>query len=112
MADNYEVLSPWAEVDPVPLQGIAPRVSDLKGKKIGLFSMTYKKSSTPMLAVVEKRLKERYPTAEFKWFEDPFSLVIADMERASDNFYITPEMKGNFEDWVKGVDAVVGAVGD
>lgn len=112
MAEQYEVLSPWAEVDPIPLKGIAPRLSDLKGKKIGLFTMTYKKASTPILAVVEKRLKERFPTTGFKWFEDPYSLVIANMERASDNYFVSQEMKDSFEEWVKGVDAVVGAVGD
>lgn len=112
MNGTYEVLSPWAEVDPVPLKGIAPRLSDLNGKKIGLFTMIYKRASTPILKVVEKRLKEKYPTTEFKWFEDPYSLIIADMERASDNFFVSKEMKDDFEAWVKGVDAVVGAVGD
>ena len=33
----YEVLSPWAEADPVPLSGISPRLEDMTGKKIGLF---------------------------------------------------------------------------
>lgn len=112
MAEAYEVLSPWAEVDPIPLKGIAPRLNDLNGKKVGLFTMTYKRASTPILKVVEKRLKEKYPTAEFKWFEDPYSLIIADKEKSNDNLFISQEMKDNFEAWVKGVDAVVGAVGD
>ncbi len=112
MNGQYEVLSPWAEVDPIPLKGLAPRLNDLNGKKIGLFSEIYKRASTPILKVVEKRLKEKYPTVEFKWFEDPCSLIIADMERASDNFFVSQEMKDSFEEWVKGVDAVVGAVGD
>ena len=34
---QYEVLSPWAEVDPIPLRGISPRIKTLAGKKIGLF---------------------------------------------------------------------------
>ena len=112
MDGQYEVMSPWSEVDAIPLKGLAPRVNELDGKKIGLFTMTYKKASTPILAMVEERLKERFPTSEFNWFEDPSALVIADMERASDNFYISQEMKDNFEDWVKEVDVVVGAVGD
>ena len=35
---QYEVLSPWADVDAVPLKGISPRVANLSGKKIGLLS--------------------------------------------------------------------------
>ena len=35
---QYEVLNPWAEVDPVSLRGLgAPRPTDLSGKTIGLF---------------------------------------------------------------------------
>jgi len=34
---QYEVLNPWADLDPVPLRGISPRVTDLAGKTIGLF---------------------------------------------------------------------------
>ena len=49
---------------------------------------------------------------EFSWFEHPISLVIADMEVAHDKFTVSAEMKDRFEDWVKGVDAVVGAIGD
>lgn len=112
MADGYGVLSPWAETDLIPLKGVVPRLDSLGGKKIGLFSMTYKKASTPMLAAVERKIKEKVPSVEFRWFEDPFSLVIADMERGSDNFFVSQELKDKFEAWVKGVDAVVGAVGD
>ena len=34
-SSSFEVLSPWAEVDPVPLKGISPRLKSLEGKKIG-----------------------------------------------------------------------------
>ena len=34
----FEVLSPWAEADPVPMEGLtAERLTDLNGKKVGLF---------------------------------------------------------------------------
>ena len=112
MNGQYEVLSPWAEVDPIPLKGIAPRLTELKGKKIGLFASVYKKASRPILAVVENRFKERFPTLRFSWFEHPVSLVVADMESAHDKFSVSPELKARFEEWVKGVDAVVAAVGD
>jgi hypothetical protein len=112
MDGQYEVMTPWAEVDPIPLKGIAPRLNDLSGKTIGLFPLIYKKASKTILSVVEKRIKEKYPNTTFKWFEQPYNLVIADEEKSSDNFQITPEMRKSFEEWVKGVDAVVGAVGD
>ena len=35
---QYEVLSPWADVDPIPVRGISPRLDSVEGKKIGLFS--------------------------------------------------------------------------
>jgi len=43
----YDVLSPWAETDPQPLQGISARLSDLRGKRIGLFA-NYKPAAVPI----------------------------------------------------------------
>ena len=114
MNNVYEVLSPWADADPVPLKGIAERVPDLAGKKIGLFHHT-KIAGPPILAVVERKLKERYPTAEFSYFR--FSRT-GDIEDRFDRIGVPEDAvqegreKDRFEDWVKGVDAVVGAVGD
>ena len=31
---QYEVLNPWAEADPIPLEGISARLNELAGKKI------------------------------------------------------------------------------
>ena len=61
----YEVMSPWAEADPIPLKGITPRVKGLSGKKIGLFRNS-KRVARPTLAVVEARLKEKFPDCEIK----------------------------------------------
>jgi hypothetical protein len=97
---QYEVLNPWAEVDPVPLKGISPRITELEGRKIGLFA-NGKRASKPIMTVVEARLKERLPNTEFSWFFFRQNLEIAD----------TPQ-KAGFEDWVKTVDAVVSAIGD
>ena len=104
MSAQYEVLNPWAEADEkaVP-KGISPRLTDLEGKTIGLFSNS-KAASLPILRVVEARLRERYPALKFSLFE----LVAGDLQAAETN----PEDKAEFEEWVKGVDAVVGAVGD
>ncbi len=57
---QYEVLSPWADVDPIPVRGISPRLDTLAGKKIGLFA-NFKRASVPIATEVEKRLKERFP---------------------------------------------------
>ena len=50
----YEVLNPWAEVETVPLQGISPRVTDLKGKTIGLFDSCKIASRGVLIAVEEQ----------------------------------------------------------
>jgi hypothetical protein len=98
---QFEVLSPWAEVDPIPLRGISPRVTDLGGKKIGLFR-NFKRAARPILAVVERELKKRYPTTEFSWFDSTAANVL---ETETEN-------KQKFAEWAKGIDAVVAAVGD
>ncbi len=98
---SYEVLSPWAEADPVPFKGINPRVDKLDGKKIGLFCNT-KRVAEPALKVVESRLKKAYPAAGTSWF---FNMV-------PNEAIIEQPRKGEFESWLKGVDAVIAAYGD
>jgi len=98
---QYEVLSPWAEVDPIPLRGISPRVTNLAGKKIGLFR-NFKRAARPILTVVETKLKERFPTTEFSWFDSTGNNVL---ETETEN-------KEKFTAWAKGIDAAVVAVGD
>ncbi len=101
ITSEYEVLSPWAEADPKPLRGIAPRVTDLGGKKIGLLCNP-KRAAQPILTVAERLLKEKFPTSEIGWFRSQSFSVSA----------LEPDRKTEFEDWIKGVDAVVAAVGD
>ena len=99
MSDQYEVLNPWAEVDPGVMRGLSPRVSDLSGKKIGLF-VNGKRASRPIMTVVEEKLKERFPTAEFS-----YSTPYGNREVAGD-----PDAK--LEEWVREVDTVISAIGD
>ncbi len=99
--NEYEVLGPWAEADPIPSRGISPRVADLAGKKIGLYR-NGKRAAEPIMNVVEARLKEKYPTAEFTRFANI---------RANEAI-IEQDAKDEFEDWLKGVDAVIAAYGD
>jgi hypothetical protein len=98
---QYEVLSPWAEVEPKPLRGLKARVTDLAGKKLGLFCNS-KRVARPVLTALEDKLKERFPTCETSWY---FFSKVNVPEIETDN-------KGKFEEWVKGVDAVVTAFGD
>ncbi|OGA18312.1 MAG: hypothetical protein A3G25_00145 [Betaproteobacteria bacterium RIFCSPLOWO2_12_FULL_63_13] len=100
-AASYEVLSPWANVDPVPLRGITPRTADLAGKKIGLFS-NRKRAAELTLTAVETRLKEQMPSVETTWYT---STRINTPEALT-------EGKARFEAWVKSVDAVVLSVAD
>jgi hypothetical protein len=97
----YEVLSPWADADPVPYRAINPRISDPAGKKIGLFCNT-KRVAKPTLDVLEGRLKKKYPSANISWF---FNTV-------PNEAIIEQPRKGEFEKWLKGVDAVIAAYGD
>ena len=97
----YEVLSPWAEADPVPLKGLTPRITDLAGKKIGLLR-NGKRAAEPILTVTEKMLRNKFPTTEFIWF-DGNSFSVSELEK---------DRLQEFEDWIKSVDAVIAAVGD
>ncbi len=38
MDTMYDVVSPWAETDPLPLSGINPRLPDLRGTRVGLYA--------------------------------------------------------------------------
>jgi hypothetical protein len=97
----YEVMNPWAEVDPMHLKGIAPRVQSFAGKKIGLFRNS-KRAAKPILAAVEARLKERFPDCEITGYSFMPNAGIAENE----------EWISKFEEWLKGIDALILAYGD
>lgn len=100
MGEQYEVMSPWADADPIPLRGIAPRLNTLDGKRIGLF--TNDKVAAPLIQnAVERRLKERFPSAIFPRFFRTVNLEVNE----------TPG-KNDFEKWVREVDAVILTVAD
>jgi hypothetical protein len=98
---QYEVLSPWAVVDPIPLRSPALRLDSLDGKTIGLFK-NFKQAAGPVLEVVERELQARYPTAKFIWFNSNAANVL---ETETEN-------KEKFEEWANGIDAAVTSVGD
>ncbi len=100
---QYEVLSPWAEADPIPPRGLtAARLTDLADKKIGLLCNT-KRSAHLISAAVERNLKERFPTSEISRYSTLRSVGPPEIET---------EGQTRFEEWIKGVDAVVAAIGD
>ena len=98
---QYIVLSPWAEVDPIPLRGISPRVDTLEGKKIGLFA-NFKRAARPIQSYVQKKFKERFPDCETSLFDSRLPNVT---ETETEN-------KEKFAAWAKEMDAVIAAVGD
>ncbi|MBN1191683.1 MAG: hypothetical protein JXA46_18160 [Dehalococcoidales bacterium] len=102
MSNQYEVLSPLGEIDPIPPRGISPRLADLTGKKIGIFC-NYKPAARPILKVVEKKLKERYPDCQTSWYEQTMSYPVTKMNA---------EDRQIFDDWVKSLDGVIAALGD
>ena len=103
---EYEVLHPWADADPKPLRGISPRVTDLAGKTLGLL-FNFKRASRPVLTVVEKRLKETFPTVKTSWYEGRPTSAWSDCLQPDQD----PD-DPKFREWANGVDAVVAAVGD
>jgi hypothetical protein len=96
----YEVLNPWAEVDPIPLKGITPRLNDLNNKKIGLFHND-KVGAAPSLSLIEAALKEKFSNIQFSHFLRTPNISMAEIKEWD-----------KFADWVKGLDAVIFAVGD
>ncbi|MGA2463802.1 MAG: hypothetical protein ABSH06_05540 [Thermodesulfobacteriota bacterium] len=99
---QFEVLSPGAEIDPISLRGISPRLPNLDGKRIGLYCNP-KRAARPMLGAVERKLKERFPTLEFTYYAASDKLSWLEVEA---------EKRVIFQEWVKGVDGVITAVGD
>ena len=100
MNGSYEVLSPWAEADPVPQIGLAPRLDNLAGKKLG-FLRNSKRAARPVLAVLEDMLKSRFSSLEISHF----------VFLPNDEIEAGGEID-RFESWLKEVDAVILAYGD
>jgi hypothetical protein len=99
---DYEVLNPWAEVDPVQPRPLNPRVTSLEGKTIGLYSF-FKQHAPFIMKEVEQQLQQRFPTAKFKHFQYPVHVV----EIMQDDDY-----KADFEEFVRSVDTVITGNGD
>lgn len=98
---QFEVLSPWADADPIPLRGISPRLSSLAGKKIGLF-VNPKRAAMPMAQAIDRRLKAMYPDVQTTIYHS----VGANVNE------IETKNKEEFTTWAKGLDAAIAVVAD
>jgi hypothetical protein len=98
---QYQVFSPWAEVDPISLKGISPRIENLAGKKIGVF-VNYKRAARPIGLSLEKRLKSMYPDSEVRFFFSPEWNVLETETKNRDKFAA----------WAKESAAIILLVGD
>jgi len=100
MSEKYEVMSPWAEAEPVSQKGISPRLNSLENKRIG-FLRNSKRASSLILSVLEKKLKARFPSIETKSY----------IFLPNDDVAATKELPA-FEEFLKGIDALILAYGD
>ena len=94
--NQYGVLSPWAEADPVPLKGLAPRLESFEGKTVGFFQ-NFKQASKQMTRSMEEKLKERYPGIKTTLFDSTDQNVNV----------IETDKKDEFVQWAKGIDAAI-----
>jgi len=98
---QFEVLSPWADVDPTPLRGISPRLPSLAGKTIGLF-VNPKRAAMPIAESIDRRLKTMYPDVQTSIYHS----VGANVNEIETN------NKEKFTAWAKRLDAAIAVVGD
>jgi len=99
--NQYEVLNPWAESDPVPLKGISPRLDTLEGKTIGLFQ-NFKQASKQMTKTIDQKLHDRYPGIKTILFDSTDQNVNV----------IETDLKDEFIKWAEGIDAAILLVGN
>ena len=91
---ELKLRNPRGEIEPPPTFVPAPRVADLDGKRIGLYS-NGKQGMDNFYAVLEELLKKKYPNAKIVLLTGAFE--IRDEEA---------------EGWKKEVDTFVYGVGD
>jgi hypothetical protein len=98
---QFEVLSPWADADPIPFRGISPRIPTLAGKKIGVF-VNPKRAAMPIAESIMRRLGTMYPNAQ---------TIVFHSTEANVN-EIETKNKEKFTAWAKSIDAAIAVVGD
>ena len=91
---TLHLLNPRGEIEPPPVFTPAPRLNDLAGKKIGLYS-NGKQGVDNFYTVIEELIKQKYPDATTTRLVGAFE--IRDDEA---------------ESWIKEIDTFIYAVGD
>ena len=90
----FEVLNPRGKIEAVPVSPPPPRITDLNGKTIGLYSNS-KPGMDNLYTVFEELLKQKYPTVKVKTMTGAFLIRDEDADAMA-----------------KEVDAFVYGVGD
>jgi hypothetical protein len=70
---TLEVLNPRGEIKPPPTLAPSPRVTDLAGKRVGIY-WNGKSGGNNFWDVAEELLKEKFPTATILRYRGPFDL--------------------------------------
>src|SRR4030042_6679994 len=70
---SLELLNPRGEIKPPPTFAPTPRVTDLAGKRIGIY-WNGKSGGNNFWDVAEELLKEKFPTATILRYKGPFDL--------------------------------------
>lgn len=73
------LLNPISDAEESERKALSPRVDTVEGKRIGLLS-NGKPAAGPILSVVEERLSERHPDAEFEQYSVPEFNMLKDTE--------------------------------
>jgi hypothetical protein len=100
MSTQYEILSPWAEIDPVTVKGISPRLKEITGKTIGFF-LNSKIAAEPMSDIIEEKLREKDSSLTFSRFVRIPNISMAETQD-----------KEKYIEWLKGLDAIIYTHGD
>ncbi len=85
---TLEVLNPRGDIAPPPFLAPRARVTDLSGKKIGIYWIS-KPGGNNFWDVIEELLKAKYPTAKILRYKGPFDLgekMAANVAREVDTF--------------------------
>ena len=87
-AVTLEVLNPRAAIKPPPVLAPTPRVTDLAGKRIGIY-WNQKQGGDNFWSVIEGLLKEKFPTVKILHYKGEFDLgdkLAATMAQEVDTF--------------------------
>lgn len=106
---QYTVLSPRGDVDPIKQIPLNPRVADLNSATIGLFS-SFKEHWPVILDEIGRQLQQRFPGVKLTRFQYTKDLNAYNQDAAEVGK--DAEVRPQFEEWIKDVDAVIVANAD